>query len=308
MKIIDVLNANHGTTVEFKGVLVDKVLAATKTDTMMLSITLADVTGRISFPVFSLAEKLDKELQEGVAYNVSGVVNIWNGNVQIKSESMNKPPKFVELDKSEYEPTDFVGEYTIPQGFIKLFTDTVTDMASPYKELVMEATGCLGCNDERWKQFITAPSAEKHHGNKIGGLFLHTLGVLSNMMNIIKLYERLNVYGDLSNVINKDRLIAKAIIHDVEKINEYQYDTVIRRIPGAVGHLYDGVYLVSKINNSLDTPLERSEIENIKYSILSHHGQYGPCEPKTIEDMLLHLCDMIDSRVVGELEKQENKR
>lgn len=303
MKISDVLNATHGSAVEFNGVLVEKTLAPTKTDSMMLNITLADVTGRVSFPVFTFAEKLDSELQQGVAYKVSGIVNIWNGNVQIKSALPTKPPTFVALKETEYEPMDFVGEYTIPSAFIKIFVDTVSEMQSPYKEIVMEATGCMGKNPERWKEFITCPSAEKHHGNKIGGLFLHTLGVLSNIMNIIKLYEKFNVYGDIDKVLNRDRMIAKAILHDVEKISEYQYDTVIRRIPGVVGHLYDGVSLINNTNKLLGNPLDRDELENIKYAILSHHGQYGPCEPKTLEDTLLHLCDMIDSRVVGELEK-----
>jgi hypothetical protein len=49
------------------------------------------------------------------------------------------------------------------------------------------------------------------------------------------------------------------------------------------------------------------EVDDICASIMTHHGEfenckYGRAKIKTIEDQLLHLVDMIDSKIVQALE------
>ena len=126
---------------------------------------------------------------------------------------------------------------------------------------------------------------------------------MTHAVNTYNVYTKINMYGDINSVLNKDRLICKAILHDIKKVDEYEYETVIRRKPGVIGHLIDGVTYLNKINEECNNILNREQIEDLTYAILSHHGQYGPYEPKTPEDVILHLADMADAKVVGELEK-----
>lgn len=296
MKIKDLSNCKQDSPVSFKAIVSEKSLVPTKNGGHYLSVALCDSDGRISFPIFEDADNLHDKLEVLTPYEVSGTVNFWNSSTQIKNIS------FRELSSDEYESCDFVSAYEIPKSLVSFFADVVRGLSSPYKEIAMEATG-LDTDEKKFKIFLSCPSAEKHHGNKIGGLFLHTLGVMSNIGNIPKLYKKLDMYGDIDTVINKDRLMLKAILHDVMKVNEYEYKTCIMRKPNVIGHLYDGIIYLTQINDKLGKPLSEEELEDIKYSILSHHGEYGPCKPKTLEDMLLHLSDMIDSRVVGEMEK-----
>lgn len=297
MKIRELIEHKQGERVTIKAVLAEKCLVPNKNGGNYLSIAICDSDGRLAFPIFEDSEEWFEKLEVLIPYEIKGTVNIWNGTTQLKNV------EFRPLNEGEFSSHDFVNSYQIPNSLISFFEDVVENLQEPYREFAKTATGCCGYNDDLFNLFLTCPSAEKHHGNRIGGLFLHTLGVMSNVANVPKLYSKLDMYGDINSVINSDRLMLKAILHDIMKINEYEYKTCIRRKPNVVGHLYDGLIYITEINKKLGNILSYDEMEDIKYSILSHHGEYGPCKPKTLEDMLLHLADMIDSRVVGELEK-----
>lgn len=308
MNITKVLNSENGEYVSFKAVLANKQLLAKNGGGNYLSIVLTDADNRISTPVFDNADELDKSLEIGKAYLISARINIWNGTIQLKNIFLK------ELKKEDYDFSDFISSYNTFKG-IESIKAIVDSLKEPYKTIARhslgiienESDGNLLCKfDKRWNEFITCPSAEKHHGNKIGGLLLHTLGVVNNIINIIDLYKnKLTEYGDVINVINTDRLILKGLIHDIKKVDEYEYKTYIRRIPDVVGHIYDGVGYIDKINKECGNILSREEVENIKTSIITHHGEYGPKTPTELEDWIVHLADMIDAKVVGELEKNK---
>ena len=59
-----------------------------------------------------------------------------------------------------------------------------------------------------------------------------------------------------------------------------------------------------KINEQAKNPLSEQELDFIQYAILSHHGDFGPYKPLHIEHWILHLADMIDAKVVYEIENQ----
>lgn len=288
----------NGQYIDLKVILSEKKLMPKSNGGNYLSVSLVDKFGKIDNPVFDEAEKLFETLKENTAYTVGGIINIWNGNVQIKNIV------FKELGAGEYEASDFINSYEITDEMIEEFEKVVNELEPHHKSIVMMATGCCGTNKKLFNNFLKCPSAEKHHGNRLGGLFLHTMGVMSNIVNMLDIYvDKINVYGPVKN-IDPSRLLTKAILHDIMKMKEYDYNTIIRRKPGKkLNHLIEGVVYLSEINSMCGNVLSEEEIDNIGYAILSHHGSYGPYEPKETEDMLLHLADMIDSRIVGEIEK-----
>ncbi len=52
------------------------------------------------------------------------------------------------------------------------------------------------------------------------------------------------------------------------------------------------------INDKIENKLSNEDIEIITNAILSHNGEYGVFQMKTIEDILLHSCDMIDAKSI----------
>lgn len=295
MKIKELNSCKNGEMVTIRVVVANKELKPKSSGGEFLSVELVDDTGRIIFPIFDNVDIVYEKLEIGRPYTVEGSVNIWNGSAQLKN------PRFKII--REYDASEFIAKYNVDNSLVEEFLQVIDSLKEPYKTIAIESFD-LNTTKERWNKFLTCPSAKKYHGNKLGGLFLHTYGVLKNVINIISLYENGKIdYPDVNTVVNKDRLILKAIIHDLMKTEEYVYDTYIDRKDNVIGHIIDGATFITIINNKCNNILSNEELEDIKYSLLSHHGEFGPYEPKTIEDWLLHLADMIDAKVVYELEK-----
>ena len=286
----------EGEATEFLCLITEKKVEHTSANKPYLNIRVQDAHSVIEFPVWDNFSYMNSLIEVGNVYRVEGVKSSWQGKMQIKA------PLFFKI--IDFDISDFVPSYSISEDMIQEFLDIVRAMPPKWRALTEAATGCLGYNEERWKLFLTSVSAVKYHGNKRGGLFLHTVGVLKNVECQIYNYVTNPFYYNAGKVIDTDRLRFKAIFHDLKKVDEYEFDTVIKRRDDIkTDHIVNGIIYLNQINNECGNVLTHEEMEDIKYSILSHHGQYGKFELKSLEDWLLHLADMIDARIVGEVEK-----
>ncbi|PIH04371.1 HD domain-containing protein [Clostridium combesii] len=297
MKIADITSENSGEVVEFNALVNDKRTNYKKDGSPYLLLILQDNTGTIAFPVWDKYEQLNNLLEVNSVVAVKGVAAIFNGNMQIRNPAIN-------VFKESINYSDFVPEYDIPKNLINYFNETINSLEDKYKKIAIAATGAMGYDKKRWNEFITCVAAEKFHGNKRGGLFLHTVGVMKTIENIIDDYITNPFYMSAQNCINKDRLMLKAIVHDIMKIKEYDYEGIIRRKPIKMDHLVMGASYINEINSEVGKILDEEELDDICYSILSHHGEFGNFEPKTIEDVLLNAADIIDSQIVNAIENK----
>ncbi|MEG0728245.1 MAG: HD domain-containing protein [Anaerovoracaceae bacterium] len=290
MNISEIRDTKDRTHISFKGMLSEVKVLESSTGSSYINITFQDKDDAISFPIWDNIDEI-KGYETGQVYVISGQKASWNNTPQIKS------PLILKCDDAK--PEDYVPSYDITNEHIGEFNWIVDNLCEPYKSTMRAALNKLG------DSFYTSVSATRHHGNKRGGLLLHTIGVVRNVESMIKNYSdnKLIDNYDITSLINKDRLIFKALWHDIMKV--YEYDSVAIKIrPNSVSHIYRSVAFLEAIlyhNKDIDFPEE--EFASVAKSILSHHGQYGPEEPKTIEDYMLHLADMIDAKIVGECEK-----
>ena len=149
-------------------------------------------------------------------------------------------------------------------------------------------------HDEKFvNQFIHAPAAKQMHHAYIGGLLEHTLSMALLVDKIA------GHYGG----IDRDLLLAGAILHDIGKIREFEYNSKIDYSDEGrlVNHIVIGIQLIEeKLGVLNDFPKEHAIL--LKHMIISHHGsrEFGsPEPPKTIEAVLLNYIDEIDSKVNG---------
>lgn len=308
MKIKELGNLQNGASATLIGVLVKNNIMPKNGGGEYLQVGFKDASGTIEFPVFERCDIIHSKLEDGRIYKVTGTINIWNGNIQLKAPTflpMETNSALEQLGREYFMPSYSKKAIKTASDYIK---DVIDRMEEGYKLAAYHLTGLD--KSSNYTQFITCPSAEKHHGAKIGGLVVHIAGVLRNVDNMIHHYivDTIDDYKTSEPVINIDRTLFKAIVHDIAKMKEYEYNTVIRRKPGVVGHLIDGCSELEKAvellrKKTATEVISDEDIENIKYSILSHHGQYGPYQPKTLEDEIIHLADMIDARFVGVIEK-----
>jgi 23S rRNA maturation-related 3'-5' exoribonuclease YhaM len=304
MTVAEILEWKDGTKIESIRVMIadKKVLPKSSGAGNYLLLDIQDLTGKLNFPVWDDVELLDEVLVPGIIADIAdATMGTWNGARQLKN------PKIHILTEEELKEVDmglFVPAYDIPKHLITSMEMTIADMKDPWKTIAMHVTGALGCDENKWKAFLECPAAEKHHSNKRGGLFLHTMGVLVNCQDDIRHYVTDPLFYDAKDLIVPDRLRLKAIIHDYKKVDEYEYQTSIRRKPGRpLGHIFDGVAYIREVNKECGGILTQEQEEDLIWAILTHHGQWGPAEPSNPEEWILHLADMRDSRIVGCVEK-----
>ncbi len=124
----------------------------------------------------------------------------------------------------------------------------------------------------------------------MGGLLEHTLSVT----------EICNFAAPRYKYVNRDILIASAMLHDVGKLmelsefpeNNYTDDGEL------LGHLIIGSEMITEAAAKIDGfPKELESL--LKHCMISHHGEYeygSPKLPKTIEAYILHCADNLDAK------------
>lgn len=167
------------------------------------------------------------------------------------------------------------------------------------KELNKFAKDIIKSADDRF--FIEpASSSGKYHpefARVIGGLLLHTKAVVFFLKEILRseMYEIDKHHQEL--------LIIAAIAHDIKKYGEEGKDThTVNNHPELAAKYVEEVNKKSKI-------LKKDELKYLQRAIITHMGIFGNEKPKTDDEKLLHLADMLASRKEIDLEfsKEEKK-
>jgi 23S rRNA maturation-related 3'-5' exoribonuclease YhaM len=297
MYIDDISKLNNGDQIDFTGLVSDLRTGQKKDGNPFLIVIIQDRTGSISFPIWDNLDRFREIVEQNPILHVKGTAGSFNGAIQIKNPSV-KPAG------PEFCASDFVPTYEIPSGLVEYFNSVVESLEDKYRKIATAATGAFGYSRERWDAFCNCVAAEKFHGNKRGGLFIHTIGVMKTMESLLSNYIASPFYMDAGQVINRDRLMLKAILHDLMKTEEYEYDTAIRRKCIRMDHLVLGAAYVREINSECGGVLTEDELDDICYSILCHHGEFGNYPTKSIEDILLNQADLIDSQIVNAVENK----
>lgn len=148
-------------------------------------------------------------------------------------------------------------------------------------------------SDYQWIQkFCLAPASKIYHQAYEGGLLDHSLKVALSANRIADIYP----------FLDRDLLIAGALLHDSGKVEELEkgQEAIVYTDAGRLlGHIVLGIsFLENKISKIKDFP-EALRLK-LLHMIAAHHGQYewqSPKRPKFIEAQILHHLDMIDAAV-----------
>lgn len=256
-----------------------------------LVVELADKTGEVDARVFDRVAEVEGTFEPNDYILVEGHVITHQGKLQVVIDK---------LEKLDPEPID-------PKEFTFVPSEETHHTIGQIRELVMRVHDphvkglLLAFLDDREiaEGFRFAPAAKGIHHAYKGGLADHVLSVM-------KLAQKIS---DHYPAADRDLLLAGAFLHDIGKVQELSYSkgssTFDYTDEGRlVGHL---VMTAQKIREKAARipdfpPLLEQHLTHI---VLAHHGhlEYGsPKLPQTLEAMLVHFIDMIDSRVAQWLE------
>jgi 3'-5' exoribonuclease len=248
-----------------------------------LSLVLGDRTGEIAAVMWEGVEEACKELAEGDIVKVQGLLGTYQRERQLTITKLRKAmPE--EIGPEDYLPRSLQD----PAALRARLQETVDAMGEPFlKRLLCD----LLADDAFMAVFTTAPAAKTIHHAVLGGLLEHTASVVGLC----------RLLADYYPAVDRDLLLAAAMLHDVGKVRELTWDRVFDYSDSGrlLGHITLGALLVEeRIRGIPDFPEELAQ--RLLHCILSHHGELewgSPRRPKTLEALVLHYAEDLDGKV-----------
>ncbi len=252
-----------------------------------LDLVLCDKTGELTGKKWDVADAelpALNEIGEGDIIKIKGSVTEWNGMRQLRVLKIRKsvPEDNVEL-----------------MDYIKSAPEKAADM---YRFIVEKAGEmqdddlkrlCLRVLEDHQEKLMYYPAAAKNHHAELAGLLYHMKRMLMTAERVCEVYTNLN----------KDLVAAGVILHDIEKLNEIDADTMGMASGYSfegqlLGHLVQGIKSIDRLAEELGIGREKTVM--LEHMILSHHYEpdFGsPKKPLFPEAEILHYLDMIDARM-----------
>ncbi len=281
-KEIYLKNIRQGDKVADSFLVIEKNMAFSQKGSPYLTVKLKDKTGEIESKVWENAIELDKIFKKGDIIFIEGRAASYKNSVQISISTVRKIA-WEEINPADYLPAvkADVGEmFTALLGYVEKVNDPfLKDLLNGFFQ-----------EEETASLFQRAPAAKGFHHIYLGGLLEHTLSV-------VRLLEKVSAHYP---ALDRDMLITGGILHDIGKIYEFSYSSLIDYSDEGrlIGHIVMGVEMINKKIANINNFPQQLALE-LRHIILSHHGEFefgSPKRPKTLEALVVHYIDDLDAK------------
>ncbi len=280
---------------EVKGIFFTqrKELKKTKTGDLYLALELNDRTGTLEAKIWDQVSKYKDRFSEKEFVAVTGRTGLYRDQLQLEIENIRR------VREEEVDLGDFVrsteADIIEMEGTLRLIASGIRN---PHLASLIESF----LDDESFVDGLRrAPAAKNYHHPYLGGLLEHTVSVTLMCERVCDLYP----------AVERDLLITAAILHDVGKIEELEYQRSIDYSDQGrfLGHLVLGDEMVrERIRKMENFPAELEM--RLRHAILSHHGELewgSPKQPMTLEALILHHVDNMDAKINSFIEITEHR-
>jgi len=262
-----------------------KELRETRSGSLFIKAELADRTGSIHGNMWEASEQMFESFQSNDFVKVRGRVEVYQGRQQLRIEAIRY------LDEGAVDPREFVPSSSEDaEELLVRLRDAAREIKEPY--LTRLALSFLE-DEEFVEKLKRTPAAVSYHHPFLGGLLEHT-------SNVVKLADFVSREYPC---LNRDLMLAGAILHDIGKVEELTIDRSLRYTDRGelVGHVVLGALMVEERASRIDGfPAELLNV--IEHVVVSHHGEreFGsPKVPLFPEAIALHLLDNLDAKIFG---------
>lgn len=263
----------------------DKITAMAKNGKPYLTLRLMDKTGDVEAKVWDNIDQITLTFDKDDFIAVRSKATVYLGKMQLVISELKRVPD------EEVVLADFLPETERNiQEMEEELRAFVASLGDPFLRSLMAAF----IDDPAFLAvYRTAPAAKGMHHVYLGGLLEHSLAVARLIDRVVPLYPG----------INRDLLVAGALLHDVGKVREMSYTRSFDYTDEGklIGHITIGVEMIHEKITAIDGfPRELGML--LKHMLLSHHGQYeygSPKRPKTLEATILNYLDDLDSKING---------
>lgn len=257
-------------------------LKQTKTNKSFVSLELGDKSASFPANLWDNFNSILSELVIGAIVKVEGVIEEYQNAPQIKIENIRLPKP------SENMSHDF---------FLPKSNRNLDEMKNEFRVFISEIENsnlknllALLFDDKNFEKFSKAPAGKQWHHAYLNGLLEHTL-------EIIKICKLMATFH---KELNRDLLVAGAMLHDYGKIDELVFDSAFDYSDKGklLGHIVLASIKVSEAINEISGFPE--ELKNqLLHLILSHQGKLenaSPVVPRTLEAIALYHADELSAQ------------
>lgn len=255
----------------------------TKNGKPFLSLTVMDATGEIGGRVWEDADLYLESCPTGATIELKGQAQSYRGVLQLRVDH---------LERVEVPADEMALMIPATSGDIKAMAAELLQLAKSITDDHLRELVLAFFNDrEVLKLFKKAPAAKHMHHACLGGLLEHTLGVTRLAEAVAGLYP----------AVDRSLLLAGALLHDIGKLIEFNYDVFPFDYSDRgrlVGHMVLGIEMIQeKTAGPRNFPEETAT--RLKHLILSHHGRHefgSPTLPMMLEAFILNFIDDLDAK------------
>ena len=250
-----------------------------------VDLLLQDKSGIIRGRIWDNVNKLVGKFDAGDPIALKGMTYSYGDNLFIKIKNINRA-SVDKYKKYGFEPSDLIptSKLNAKQLWIQLQKEIKTISKPHFKKLVTKIL-----TDHKQK-FQIYPASISFHYNYQHGLLEQTV----SLMKIAKLLAR-------NYAVNSDLLLTGACLHQIGKLYSINvgFSDEKNNSKQLVGNAILSRDIVNKYINGIKNFPEDDKIQ-LEHLILSYQGRrewQSPVEPQTIEAVLLHTINYMDSQI-----------
>ena len=250
-----------------------------------VDLLLQDKSGIIRARIWDNVNKLVGKFDAGDPIALKGMTYSYGDNLFIKIKNINRA-SVDKYKKYGFEPSDLIptSKLNAKQLWIQLQKEIKTISKPHFKKLVTKIL-----TDHKQK-FQIYPASISFHYNYQHGLLEQTV----SLMKVAKLLAR-------NYAVNSDLLLTGACLHQIGKLYSINvgFSGGKNDSKQLVGNAILSRDIVNKYINQIKKFPEDDKVQ-LEHLILSYQGRrewQSPIEPQTIEAILLHTINYMDSQV-----------
>ena len=250
------------------------------------TVTFQDRSGTVEGVMWTEVFLASGDFAEGDLVWIKGILKEYRGSKQLIVNSLEK----IETDEGT-DLSDYIRSTSKDIG--KMLEEIMEFISSMENKHLKKLLGLFMEDKKFVESYKTSTAAVKYHHAYQGGLLEHSLNVVKICDNLTGIYDNLN----------RDLLIAGAILHDVGKIREYSsgVNLKVTNRGRLLGHITIGYgWVLEKIGEIKGFPADLAD--RLLHIILSHHGhlEFGsPKRPKILEAFIVYHADHLDGDIGG---------
>ncbi|OGS43545.1 MAG: hypothetical protein A3K76_05855 [Euryarchaeota archaeon RBG_13_57_23] len=228
--------------------------------------------------------------------SVKGEVAEYKGALEI-SVSEKNGGSVSRVPEGQYDLSQLIRAYDNIDDLKRRLAEIVYGVKDEYLRKLLIAF----FKDEKFMDdFAASPASITLHSAAVGGLLYHTINVTELCMRVVDLHPELD----------RDLVVAGALLHDIGKVQSFKVTSNITMTEegNLVGHIILGDHeLIRRMAEIEGFPeLTASKLRHI---LLSHHGrrEWGsPVEPLFPEALAVHEADDLDAKLDNMITKRED--